>query len=242
LISSYLGEIHKLLEKVEKREKHTLQNVSKKVAETIQQGGIIHLFGCGHSHILTEEVFYRAGGLVPIHPILHEPLMLHEGAMRSSKLEKKNDYAETFMKYQDIQESDLVFVISTSGRNPVPIDVARIAKEKKAYTIGITSIEYAASEESRHKSGKYLFEVVDTIIDNHAPIGDALLSHEKVQINFSPSSTVIGSAILNGIFAEAIVIMAENGFQPPVLLSGNMAGADSHNNKIINRYKNRIQL
>jgi uncharacterized phosphosugar-binding protein len=243
LISAYFGEIHKLLEKVEKKERQTLQKAAKKVAETIQQGGIIHLFGCGHSHILTEEVYYRAGGLVPIHPILHEPLMLHEGAIQSSKLEKKNDYAETFMKDQDIQESDLVFVISTSGRNPVPIDVARIAKEKKkAYTIGITSIEYSTSERSRHKSGKYLFEVVDTIINNHAPIGDSLLSHEKVQVNFSPSSTTIGSAILNGVFAEAIVIMAESGFQPPVLLSGNMEGSEVHNTEIINKYKDRIQL
>ena len=243
LISTYFGEIHKLLEKVEKSERKTLQNVSKKVAETIQKGGIIHLFGCGHSHILTEEVYYRAGGLVPIHPILHEPLMLHQGAIQSSKLEKTNDYAETFMHNQDIRESDLVFVISTSGRNPVPIDVARIAKEKyKAHTIGITSIEYSTSESSRHKSNKYLFEVVDTIINNHAPIGDALLSHKNVQVNFSPSSTIVGSAILNGIFAEAIVIMAESGFEPPVLLSGNIEGSDIHNNKIINKYKNRIRL
>ena len=97
-----------------------------------------------------------------------------------------------------------------------------------------------------------LFQVISKTVDINIPkniiaphrssYGVKSREFKKVQINFSPSSTVIGSAILNGIFAEAIVIMAENGFQPPVLLSGNMAGADSHNNKIINRYKNRIQL
>src|SRR5690625_3025507 len=121
MIHNYFSNITDLLKKVEKEEQDVLTKASKKVSESIQNDGVVHLFGCGHSHILTEEVYYRAGGLVPIHPILHEPLMLHEGAMRSSKLEKKNDYAETFMKYQDIQESDLGFVISTSERNPGPI-------------------------------------------------------------------------------------------------------------------------
>ncbi len=71
-----------------------MNNAAKKVADVIQNGGVVHLFGCGHSHILTEEVYYRAGGLVPIHPILHEPLMLHEGALRSSELERKNRLCE----------------------------------------------------------------------------------------------------------------------------------------------------
>src|SRR5699024_8434035 len=97
MIHNYFGAIHTLLETVEVKEAETMQNVAHNVADAIQQDGIIHLFGCGHSHILTEEVYYRAGGLVPMHPILHEPLMLHEGAVRSSSLERKNDYAKEFM-------------------------------------------------------------------------------------------------------------------------------------------------
>lgn len=242
LLSTYFDKIQSLLEHVKINEKKPMKQVSKKIALTIQQGGIIHLFGCGHSHILTEEVYYRAGGLVPVQPILHEPLMLHKSAVKSSELEKENDYAETFMVHHDIREQDMVFVISTSGRNPVPVDVACIAKEKGAYVVGITSIEYAKSETSRHKSGNYLFEVVDIVINNHAPVGDALLSHENVLVNFTPSSTVVGSAILNGIFADAIVNMAENGFQPPVLLSGNIKGADVHNSALIKKYSDRIKF
>src|SRR5690625_7742108 len=121
MITEYFNKITELLKKVYESQEDVLDEAAERISQAIQGDGIIHLYGCGHSHILTEEVFYRAGGLVPIHPILHEPLMLHEGAMRSSKLEKKNDYAETFMKYQDIQESDLGFVISTSERNPGPI-------------------------------------------------------------------------------------------------------------------------
>ncbi|MBM7600005.1 putative phosphosugar-binding protein [Virgibacillus halotolerans] len=242
MIDNYFSKIKNLLAVVEKEEKEEMKQAAQKVADAIQQGGVIHLFGCGHSHILTEEVYYRAGGLVPIHPILHEPLMLHEGAVRSSTIERKNDYAKTFMETQDIRSGDVLFVLSTSGRNPVPVDVAQIGKRKGAYVIGITSITYASSQISRHTNGQYLFDVVDLVIDNHAPIGDALLSHDMVEVSFSPSSTVVGGAILNGILADAIVQMAENGFTPPVFLSGNIEGADDHNQKLINKYSDRITL
>lgn len=242
MIHNYFNKITDLLAIVEKEEDDVMNQAGKKVTEALQNGGVIHLFGCGHSHILTEEVYYRAGGLVPIHPIFHEPLMLHEGAVRSSSLERKNDYAKIFMEEQDIRKGDVIFVISTSGRNPVPVDVAHIAKRKGAFVIGITSIEYSSSQPSRHTSGEHLYDAVDLVINNHAPVGDALLSHDKVDVNFSPSSTVIGSTILNAIFAESIKQMAENGFAPPVFLSGNIEGSDDHNQKLIDTYKDRIML
>lgn len=242
MIKQYMDKISNLLEVIEKEESGVMNEAAQKVADAIQAGGVIHLFGCGHSHILTEEVYYRAGGLVPMHPIFHEPLMLHEGAVRSSSLERKNDYAKEFMEEQDIREEDIIFVISTSGRNPVPVDVAHIAKKKGAFVIGMTSIEYSSSQPSRHTSGEHLFDAVDLIINNHSPVGDALLTHEKVKVGFAPSSTVIGSTILNAVFAEAIVKMAENGFEPPVFLSGNIEGSDEHNRRLIERYRGRVVL
>jgi len=242
MIHDYFNKIEGLLETVENEETDTMKKVAKKVSSAIQHDGIIHLFGCGHSHVLTEEVYYRAGGLVPINPILHEPLMLHEGATRSSSLERKNDYAKEFMGDQDIRENDIMFVISTSGRNPVPVDVSKIAKDKGAYIVAITSIQYSNSQPSRHTSGEHLFDAADVVIDNHAPAGDALLSHPKVDVNFAPSSTVIGATILNAILAEAIQDMADAGFEPPVLLSGNLEGADDRNNKLIEKYKDRVVL
>lgn len=242
MIHAYFERISELLKKVEDQEADALHQAAEKVSEAIQNDSIIHLFGCGHSHILTEEVYYRAGGLVPIHPILHEPLMLHEGAVRSSTLERKNDYAHQFMDEQDIREGDVIFVISTSGRNPVPVDVAKIAKQKGAYVIGMTSIEYSSSQPSRHNSGEYLYDAADLVINNHAPIGDALLSYDKVDVDFSPSSTVVGATILNAILAEAIKKMADANYAPPVLLSGNIEGADDHNNQLIEKYKGRVSL
>jgi uncharacterized phosphosugar-binding protein len=242
MLSQYFEIAKKKIELVEKTEKGKMQKVAEKVAEVIQKGGIIQLFGCGHSHLLTEEVFYRAGGLVPIKPIFVEPLMLHEGALRSSQLERQNDYAAEFLHKQDIRPEDLVFVLSTSGRNPVPVDVALFAKEKGAFVVGITSLEYSKSQPSRHKSGRHLYNSVDVVIDNHSSRGDAALSYEKVMEPFGATSTVTGAVILNAVLAEAIKIMADNGFQPPVFLSGNIDGADDHNHQLIEKYRGRIPL
>ncbi|MFU0789982.1 SIS domain-containing protein [Cerasibacillus sp. JNUCC 74] len=242
MIQQYFQKISELLAVVEKEEMEVMEKAAKKVAKAIESDGVIHLFGCGHSHILTEEVYYRAGGLVPMHPILHEPLMLHEGAVRSSTLERQNNYAANFMEEQGIEAGDIVFVISTSGRNPVPVDVANYAKQQGAYVIGITSITYSSSQPSRHTSGKHLFDAVDLVIDNHAPVGDALLSHEKVKVPFAPSSTVIGAAILNALFAKAIEEMAEQDVEPPIFLSGNIEGADEHNQQLVKKYSKRVKL
>ncbi|WHY77347.1 SIS domain-containing protein [Neobacillus sp. WH10] len=242
MLTQYFDIAKEKLERVEKMEKENLRKAAEMVAVTIQKGGIIQLFGCGHSHILTEEVFYRAGGLVPIKPILVEPLMLHEGALRSSQLERQNDYAEDFLTVQDIRPEDVVFVLSTSGRNPVPVDVALHAKEKGAFVIGITSLEYSQSQPSRHKSGKHLYNSVDLVIDNQSVKGDAALSYEKVAVPFGPTSTVVGAVILNAVLAEAIKIMADNDFEPPVFLSGNIDGADNHNNQLVEKYRRRIPL
>ncbi|WP_040203542.1 SIS domain-containing protein [Neobacillus jeddahensis] len=242
MLSQYFDIAKAKLELVEEMEWNHLRIAAEKVAEAIQKGGIVQLFGCGHSHILTEEVTYRAGGLVPIKPILVEPLMLHEGALRSSQLERKNDYAQGFLIEQDFRPEDVVFVLSTSGRNPVPVDVALAAKEKGAFVIGITSLEYSQSQPSRHKSGKHLYNSVDLVIDNHSTKGDAALSYDKVAVPFAPTSTVVGAVILNAILAESIKLMADNGFEPPVFLSGNIDGADDHNNQLVEKYRTRISV
>jgi len=242
VIDQYFQKVNERLELVFKREKDNLIKAAHAVSEAVQNGGIIQLFGCGHSHLLAEEVFYRAGGLVPVKPILVEPLMLHEGAVRSSMLERRNDFASSFMEREDIRSGDVFFVLSTSGRNPVPIDVALAAKAKGAYTIAITSLEYSKSQPSRHKSGRLLYEVVDLVIDNHSVKGDAILTHPNVSVPFAPTSTVVGSMMLNAVLAEAIALMAENGVEPPVFLSGNIEGADEHNRRWIEQYKERIPL
>jgi uncharacterized phosphosugar-binding protein len=243
MLHVYFQKIEELLNIIEAQEKEKLIKAAQKLAQCIQNNGIVHLFGCGHSHMLAEEVFYRAGGLAPINPILYEDLMLHKGALRSSQLEQRNGYAEQIMTNVTITQEDIVIVTSTSGRNPVPIDVAQIAKKQGAFVIAITSPAYAASQTSRHTSGKYLFESVDLVIDNHIKVGDALLEiSEPFKLSFGSGSTVIGMAIINGIMAQAIEMMAMNHFEPPVFKSGNVDGGAEYNQQLIDKYKDRIPM
>ncbi|WP_028273423.1 SIS domain-containing protein [Atopococcus tabaci] len=242
MIDAYFEKAGQLMEQVRESQKEAMLEAGRKIAESIGQGGIVHLFGCGHSHILSEEVFYRAGGLAAISPILHEPLMLHEGALRSSQLERKNHYAEEFLPSVSFQSGDVLIVMSTSGRNPVPVDVALWAKEKGVYVVALTSIAYSDSQPSRHESGKRLYDVGDVVIDNRVPPGDAALELDGVPVPFAPVSTLIGTAIIQSVLAQAVEEMVKNGVEPPVFLSGNIEGADEHNQRLAERYAKRVPL
>ncbi|MBT2664464.1 SIS domain-containing protein [Bacillus sp. ISL-4] len=237
-MNSYFEEVQALLTIVGEQEKQSIKESVDHISKAVMSDGIIHLFGSGHSHILTEEVFYRAGGLAAIRPIFVEDLMLFKGASRSSQLERQNDLSEKFMHDEDIRPGDVCIVISSSGVNPVPIDVATIAKEKGAFVIGLTSPDYAKSCPSRHKQKHYLHDVVDLVIDNHIAKGDTLLKSNN--ISFGSGSTVIGAVLLNMIFTQVIQTIIESGETPPVFLSSNIEGADEHNQKIIAKYKTRI--
>lgn len=240
LIAQYFNQIKKYVNKVEEKESGTLERAANIIAQQISRGGILYLFGCGHSHLLAEEVFYRAGGLAPIYPILVEDVMLHRGAMRSSYLERQGDWIQEHLQKVDIGEQDICIVISTSGVNPVPIDVAQFAKNRGAFTIGLTSTQYSQKGVSRHRSGLRLAQVVDLVIDNHVPPGDAVLQYERVPVSFGPISTIIGVTILHAILSQVTVILGCMDKEVPVFQSGNLPGTDQHNKKLVQMYLERI--
>lgn len=242
MIKDYFSAVNNKLNIVLDEEYDLILKGAQAIANSIQNEGILYVFGCGHSHIFGEELFYRAGGLAAVYPILHEPLMLHEGPVRSSQNERKNDYAQKFVEDYEITDKDVVLIVSTSGINPVPVDVAEYAKNKGATVIVITSKEYSESQESRHKDHLKLYEVADIVIDNKVPKGDAAMKHDNLEVAFGPLSTVVGVTIIQSMIAEATKIMIENDFKPPVFLSGNLAGSDKHNNKLVEKYSKRIPL
>lgn len=242
MIKDYFNAIDNKLKTVLDEEFDSLAKGAEAIAQAIQNDGILYVFGCGHSHIFGEELFFRAGGLAPVYPIFHEPLMLHEGPARASQLERKNDYAEKFIEAYDITDKDVVLVISTSGINPVPVDVANYAQSKGATVITITSKEYSTSQESRHKEGLKLLDVGDIVIDNKVPKGDAALKHKNLSVAFGPLSSVIGVTIIQSMIAKATNLMIKNNFDPPVFLSGNITGSDEYNNQLIEKYGEKIPL
>ena len=221
-------------------QQNCIEKAAEKLTDVIANDGIIYLFGCGHSHIFGEDVFYRAGGLAPIRPILIEPLMLHQGAARSSQLEKQDNYINKYLQTYPISHNDALIVISTSGINPAPIDTILWGKSAGATTIAMTSFLYAEKFPSRHLSGKYLRDCADIAIDNHVPCGDAVLTVEKNQPPFAPVSSVLGIFLLQAIFAEVIFNLSHRHHPLPVFLSGNIPGSTEHNIQLVNKYSLRI--
>ncbi|UOQ91732.1 SIS domain-containing protein [Halobacillus shinanisalinarum] len=238
----YLSKVAEQLKSLQASTSGQLTSIGGLIAEQLRQGGIIHLFGCGHSSLLAQEPFYRAGGLVPVRPITIEPLMLHQGAVQSSIKEKTVDFVNDYLLEEDIREGDVLIVISTSGRNPAPIDVALFGQKKGAYVIGLMSKKYASSQPSRHPSGKRLEQVVDVVIDTQVSVGDSMIEKEGIAQAFAPASSVIGTALIQALFAKTIVCFKELGEAPPIFLSGNIDGVEQHNQSLVEKYKDRIKF
>ncbi|ELK44455.1 SIS domain-containing protein [Halobacillus sp. BAB-2008] len=218
------------------------EKLSESLADRIQAGGIIYMFGCGHSGLLAQDAFYRAGGLVPVKPIFIEPLMLHQGALQSSSNERTDGFVLSYLEQETITEKDVMVVFSTSGRNPAPIDAAMFAKEAGAFVLSIQSLYYTSSQESRHVSGKRLEDVVDAVVDSMVPVGDAVEERENLDTKFGPVSSVLGSALLHYLMANVMDVLLARGMEPPIFKSGNVDGADDHNSRLIEKYKGRISF
>ncbi|MEK3980212.1 SIS domain-containing protein [Psychrobacillus sp. FSL K6-2836] len=238
-MQSYWKEISILLEQVAEQEIKNIENASKLIADRIKKGGIIQLFGCGHSHLLAQEAYYRAGGLVPVAPITLEPLMLHKGALTSSQNEKNPAFIEQNKDQISFEPNDILVVISTSGRNPAPIDMAFLGKEAGILVISLQSLLYR-DQEGRHASGKRLEEVVDIVLNTHVPVGDGLLSNKGLQ--YGPASTVVGAALLNALISQVIVEISKGAEELPVFKSANLSDSHLHNEAMMEKYKNRIDF
>ena len=240
-MNPYFSEIIKLLESVHLDAKVSIPKVANAMAERLSKGGIIQLFGSGHSQLLAQEGFFRAGSLAPIKPISIGPLMLHEGARFSSNNEKDPEFSKTFLSALDIRPEDSVIVISTSGRNPVPIDVANYATSRGAYTVSIQSLLYTEGEHpSRHVSGKRLEAMVSDVLDTKVPPGDGIIHIDGIQSG--PVSSVTGNALLHALFSEIVTRMSANGVEPPVFKSGNLEGNAAHNDALVAHYSDRIEF
>ena len=194
----------------------------KVIADAIAQGGTLHIFGTGHSHMLAEELYIRAGGLACVNAILEPSLMLHEDPARATELERQEGLAAEILVKHEMRAGDVLIVVSNSGRNPVPIEMALLAKERGLVVIALTSLVHSQAVASRHPSGRRLFEVADIVLDNGGDVGDAMLEVEGLPTKACPTSTVIGAAILNAVVAVIIEELLSMGVVPPVLVSSNV--------------------
>ena len=236
--------IDQLIQKLEELEQRCLQQIdlsAQMVFDTVQSGHRVYIFGCTHAGILSQESFYRTGGLAIINPIFPPGLNVQDTPISiTSELERVPGYGRIIAEQSELRQGDLLFIHSVSGRNCVPVDFAESARSKGVTVIGITSLEYSSQSESRHPSGKRLFEVCDLVIDDVCPFGDALITLDVSGVKTAPGSTVLGVAILNAIVAEAAGLFDEKGVLPPVYQSVNIDKGDDYNLKVFDTYQKQI--
>jgi uncharacterized phosphosugar-binding protein len=205
------------------------------VADTLAARGTVHAFGTGHSHMLAEELYYRAGGLVDVRPILFEGLMLHASAPLSTALERMPGLAAALVEDHPIAAGDVLIVASNSGSNAVTSELARLARDAGARVIAVTSLTHATSSAARATAAPRLHEVADVVVDNGGCVGDAAVEIRGLASRVAPTSTVVGAAIVNAIEAEAVGILVGRGQAPEVFSSSNVEGGDAVNAALLAR-------
>lgn len=237
----YIDGVVRLVEQLKAKEDGNLSQAALLIADAIEAGRTLHVFGTGHSHMLAEELFYRAGGLACVNPILEEGLMLHRNAEQSTELERLEGLASVLFKQQSPQAGDVIIITSNSGRNAVNIEMALTAKASGLKVIAITSLNHANASSSRHSSGNRLHEVSDVVIDNQGCIGDASVEIPGLPIKVAPTSTVLGACIVNAIVAEVVELLLQREIMPDLFASSNMDGGDAHNRRLLDKYKGVVR-
>ncbi len=231
MYAEYLDKACQILQQMKETQTEVIRKAATLVGDTIMDGGLVYTFGSGHSQLLSQEVHSRAGGLYPVMQIA-DPLW--------GRAERLEGLAEYLLRGKPLKAGEVIFVISNSGRNPEPIEVAMQAKEMGLHVIAVTSMAHSQSVDSRHSCGKKLYELAEVVLDTGAPPGDAAMSFEGLAVKAGALSTVLGAAIMNAVMVEAIQYMADKGFEPPVLMSANLDGSDEYNARIIARYPSTL--
>jgi uncharacterized phosphosugar-binding protein len=237
-IDRYLQAVKELETRVIENQRKRLSEVAQQMAETTRRDQRIFLFGTGHSHMLAEEGFYRAGGLANVVPMLVEHLMLHQLPSLGSRLERTPGLVELILERYGPEPGEMLFVFSNSGVNRLPVEMALRAREKKLFVVGVSSFEYA-SEAPLSDLGQRLDQSVDVALDNGGLPGDALLELENFPWRVAPSSTVMCTLLWNCLVSETARLLVESGIAPPIYVSLNVAGAAAHNEALLNKWRPR---
>jgi len=240
--SLYLKNVQELLKRVSQTQEASIAQAVSLFAGALANGKMIHTFGTGHSHLLAEEIFYRAGGLAAIYPILDERLMLHKDVVKGSQSERLPGLASELLAKHPITEGDVVVVISNSGGNQVTIDLVSLAHEAGAKVIAVTSINHATSKSARSNNAQKIHQLSDVVLDNSGIVGDASIRITGNKMAVAPTSTIIGGAMLQAVVVGTVAELIQRGIEPEIFLSSNMVGGDENNAAIFDKYRPLIHL
>ncbi len=228
-----------LLDTLYESQKDNMENMAEVMAECIMQGGVVHVFGSGHSVGMGIDIKHRLGSLVPIHIMETNDFVLRGGVSlaefkdKTNIFERRPDVAERLYNLYNIKKEDVFIIISNSGINGLVIDIASLAKKNGHKVIVITSMKHTLAENSRHPSGKKLYEFGDIVIDNCGPHGDALLETGG-KAKLTAVSSISNDMIAQAVAVRIIEILHEKGYELPILTED-----AKHNEELLEKYKDR---
>ena len=231
-----------LLRRVRDEDAEEIAAAGTLIADTVASGGRLFAFGAGHSSLAAQDLVYRAGGLALMN-LLAVPGVVGVDVMPAtlgSALERVDGLASAVLETSPLRPGDLLMIISLSGRNALPVEMAMNARALGIKIIGVTSVAYAAETKSRHASGTYLKDHCDLVLDSKIAVGDAELTLDAIPAPFAPASTVVTTALLQAVMATAAGVLAERGIEPPLLRSGNVDGGHEWNARVLTEYADRI--
>jgi uncharacterized phosphosugar-binding protein len=238
----YLQSCREVLERISSSQSEPISRAASLIAERVAGGGIVYTFGTGHSHELAEEVAYRAGGVVPVSPILEPSLTGSTEVSKSEFLERLEGFAPHILDYHGVGHEDVLIIISNSGRNAVPVEMAIEARSRRIPVVAVTSLAYSREVSSRRADGKKLYEVADIVIDNCTPYGDAVVNLPGVPQPVGPLSTVAGAALLHAVMVAVAERLVGKMSPVPVFWSGNLDGVTEKNRQMMGPYRDRVRF
>ncbi|GAA2386041.1 SIS domain-containing protein [Streptomyces glaucosporus] len=231
-----------LLARVREEESESIAAAGKLIADAFTAGGRVFAFGAGHSSLPAQDVVYRAGGLAVMN-LLTVPGTTGvdvRPAPLGSALERVAGLASAVLDTGPARAGDVLVVISLSGRNALPVEMASRARDLGLKVVGVTSVAYAEGTAPRNASGTFLRDHCDVVVDSKIAVGDAELTADGIDAPFAPASTVVTSAIMQSIVATAAGELAARGLTPPLLRSGNVDGGHEWNARVMEEYADRI--
>jgi len=231
LTKDYLDKCRELTNTVE-AQKDKIITAAAWFGKSILSGRVVHVFGSGHSRMMVEEMWPRYGSFPKFNPIVelsltfHNPVVGSNGQRQAMFLENVPGLAERILRNFSLSELDSALVISSSGCNVVPIEMAEVFKRNNIKVVSIITKKHSEANQSKRTDGKKLSDFSDLVLDTGAPDGDAMVHVPPLEIPVSPGSTIGGAMIVNCIKAEVARVLTENGQPPKVLCSASIAGKD----------------
>ena len=242
---SHFKVMEEIVEKIETTQQEAIGRAAALLADTTQKGGIIYGFGTGHSHLVTDDAFWRAATPANHCALLEQSATGSFEITKSYEIENIYGIGKKIVDYHRITPKDCMIIISNSGNNIAPVDAALRAKEKGIPVIGITAVEYSGYLKTKHRDGVKLKDVADVVLDNCSLIGDAAVEIEGFPMKVGSTSTIPNVYLQNAVLVEMVDILVKRGFRPDVYYNGHMAFMDencaNHNQELVDKYFYRIR-